>query len=528
MSSRTTDALLWLVLAVLLLYTIPIGFVSNDGLGHSRSFARGSWHFNPNHLLFEPLGAWWQDLWARSGSQREPVDVLKLLSALFGATAAGLFRYGVAPRLAETRWAANHATAWMTFSSAFLRLWVSDEIHMIQMPFVILVAWDALRYLEKPSFGRALAIGAAVGLATLTFISNLALGLTLAAAIAAWHLWRREARLATTSAASLGLGAALTAGPVFLGVWRTVQGAPGFLGWLTGYGGGQSPGRISEAYGLVPSWEGLVEAVARAVFGAASALVDLIPAAAAVRDRQAPTLAAVLGFLAFLAAAAALLHGLRNVLRAPWRPAEGGALLLTVAWLVPILGFGVFWSNSDDQFYFQLAPVFGALAARITGRRFLALSLAGLLWNLVDVTSHRILYPRGERMALLEREVRGACLVVYPGFDEPELLLRMSRSARSIDQMSMTRLAVEHPYEEGMKNLVGRIDDCSARGGRIVLIDMFDTPRDQKPWKFLRRLGYDHAVVERSLKRLPVERTSRRVGPFTVRKSRGVDYQGGH
>ncbi|HEX6903179.1 MAG TPA: glycosyltransferase family 39 protein [Thermoanaerobaculia bacterium] len=511
MTPRTLDALLWFTLAVLLLFTIPVGYVSNDGLGHSRSFEQGTWHLNPNHLTFEPLGAWWQDLWARNGSQRESVDVLKLLSVLFGALAVGLFRYGVAARLAATRWAANHATAWVAFSSAFLRLWVSDEIHMIQMPFVVLVAWAALRYLEKPSHGRALTAGVTVGLASLTFISNLALGMTLAVALAAWHLGRREARLAIGSAISLGLGAALVAGPIFLGAWLTVPGAPGFLGWLTRYGGGQ--GRVSEAYGLVPSWEGLMESVIRAGYGAASALVDLTPIAAAVRDRQPPTPAAVLGSLAFLAAGAALLHGLRK--------ADRKVLLLTAAWLAAILGFGVFWNNSDDQFYFQLAPVFGVLAARITGRRFLALSLAGLLWNVVDVTSQRILYPRWERMALLEREVSGACLVVYPGFDEPELLLRMSRSAGPIEQMAMTRLAVEHPYEEGMRALIEEIQGCSARGGRIVLIDMFDTPPDRNPWKFLWRLGYDRAAIERSLERLSVEKSSRRVGPFTVRHSKG-------
>ena len=157
------DALLWLVLPVAVLFTIPIGSVSNDGLGHSLGFASGSWRLNPNHLLFEPLGAWWQTVW--KGSGREPVDVLKLLSALSGALAAALFRWGVAPRVAETRRAANHATAWLAFSSAFLRLWVSDETHMIQMPFVVAVAWLALIYLERPSFGRSLVLGAAVGLA---------------------------------------------------------------------------------------------------------------------------------------------------------------------------------------------------------------------------------------------------------------------------------------------------------------------------------------------------------------------------
>ncbi|HKI02555.1 MAG TPA: hypothetical protein VKK31_11285 [Thermoanaerobaculia bacterium] len=517
------DALLWLFLPALLLCTIPIGFVSNDGLGHSLEFAAGSWHLNPNHLLFEPLGAWWQNLWARSGSHREAVDVLKLLSALSGALAAGLFRYGVAPRLADTRWAANHATAWLAFSSAFLRLWVSDEIHMIQMPFVVAVAWLALLCVERPSFRRALALGAAVGFSALAFISNLVLGIALAVTLTAWHLMRREPRLGVRDATAVGLGAALASTPFLLAAWLGSRGAPGFLAWLTRYSGGQRAGRTEGAYGFVGSWKGLVESVVRAFYGTASALVDLTPAAAAVRDRQAPPPGAVLGVLAFLAAAAALLYGFWTALRDPSKPANRGALILTAVWLLAILGFGVFWNNSDDQFYFQMAPVFGALAARMTVPRsraaavFLGLSLAGLSWNLADVTTHRILYPRQERMALLEREVHGACLVVVPGFDEPELLLKMSPTASRVPRLPLTKLATQHPVEEGMRNLTGSISRCLGTGGRVVLIDIFDTPLDRNPWKFLRRLGYDHLEIERSLERLPVERVSRNVGPFKVR-----------
>jgi hypothetical protein len=67
--------------------------------------------------------------------------------------------------------------------------------------------------------------------------------------------------------------------------------------------------------------------------------------------------------------------------------------------------------------------------------------------------------------------------------------------------------------------LKSRIESCLDVGGRVVLIDLFDTPPERNPWKFLRRLGYGHATVERTLERLPVEKSSRRVGPFTVRKT---------
>jgi hypothetical protein len=521
------DALLWFAVPVLILFSIPIGFVSNDGLGHSLDFAAGTWHLNPNHLLFEPLGAWWQSFWTRHGSAREPVDILKLLSGLAGGLAAGLFRFGVAPRLAETRWAANHATAWLAFSSAFLRLWVSDEIHMIQMPFVVALAWTAILYLERPSLGRALAIGATTGLAALAFVSNLLIGATVAAVLAVWHVSRREPHFAARSTAAVGLGAVLAAGPILFMTWLRSQDAPAFLSWLTHYGGGRQPARFHEAYGLISSWRGLAESALRALYGTASALVDLIPTAAALRDRQAPSLGVIFGVVAFLAASAALLYGLAAALREPSNPANRGVLLIAGAWLVAILGFGFFWNNSDDQFYFQMAPAFGALAARISGRRgrsgvFIALSLAGLFWNLVDVSVHRVFYPRQERMALLEKEVRGACLVVYPGFDEPEMLLRLSRPAKSVPQVPLTYLASRYPVDEGIKNLTDNIQSCRDAGRRVVLIDIFDTPPDRNPWKFLRRLGYDHLEIERTLgKRFSLKGASRQVGPFRIRDVQG-------
>ncbi len=50
-----------------------------------------------------------------------------------------------------------------------------------------------------------------------------------------------------------------------------------------------------------------------------------------------------------------------------------------------------------------------------------------------------------------------------------------------------------------------------------MLLDLFDLPPQRNPWKFLQRLGYDHAGIAQALEGLPVDRTSRRVGPFTVR-----------
>ncbi|HYG61191.1 MAG TPA: hypothetical protein VEL74_01310, partial [Thermoanaerobaculia bacterium] len=199
---------------------------------------------------------------------------------------------------------------------------------------------------------------------------------------------------------------------------------------------------------------------------------------------------------------------------------KGGSILLAFAWLLTVLGFGLFWNNSDDQFYFQLAVAFGALAARIPRGPILALSCVGLLWNLVDVGHRHVLYPRQERIALLEKEIRGACLVVYPGFDEASMLLALSEAGRETARLPITNLATTLPPEEGTRALADRVRGCVETGGRVVLLDLYDTPPDRNPWKFLRRLGYERSDLHAVLAGLPVDKASRRVGPFRVREAK--------
>jgi hypothetical protein len=485
------DALAWLVLSAVLLSLLPIGYVSADGVGQSLSYAAGFHHWNPNHLLVEPLGVAWLGLLDPDHSRAEGVDHLKRLCILAGALAVGLFRFGVAGRLASSRLAANHGTAWMAMGSAFSRLWISDEIHMVQMPALVLVAMLALRYLDRPTLSRAVAVGASVTLAAAFFLENLLLGPALAVGLL---IRKRPAH----AAAILGATLATTA-LVFGGTWAASGSSQGPLEWLTRYGGGGQPSRVESAYGVEPGLAGLAESTLRAGYGVACALVDLTPAVAAFRDGQPVGPTVILGLLAF-AASLTLLTGFRD------------NRLLVVAWAAAVLAFGIFWNNSDDQFYFQLSVAFGALAARMPVRpALLVLSLFALLWNVADLVNRRILYPRQERLALM-RTLQDAGLIVYPGFDEIEVLLQLEPKARAV---SFTGLAVEHPAPEGMRVLTADIDETLASGRPVALLDLFDTPRERSPWKFLRRLGYEHDEILEILGRYPAE--TRRLGPFTLR-----------
>jgi hypothetical protein len=488
MTSNLRDALCWSFLSALVLLLLPIGHVSPDGLGQSHNLSAGFSRWNPNHLFVEPLGAWWMSL-AEINSREEAVDHLRRLSILAGSLAAGLFRFGVASRLAPSRLAANHATAWLAFSSAFLRLWVMDEAYMVQMPAVVGVAWLTLRYLERPSLPRSLAAGASVTLAAAFFIENLLLGPALALA-----LWKRPKH-----AAAVLLGQLATA-PVFAAAWMASSTPYGFLDWMTRYGGGSVPTRVEAAYGMTDFFESIV----RALYGAACALVDLAPLVAAFRDQMDPTVPLrAAGFLAGgIAACCALLFA-----------RERSALLLAGIFAAAVLAFGIYWNNSDDQFYVQLAVAFGALGARLRGKA-VVLGMIALLWNVMDVGYRRVFYPRQERLAMIETELGKAGLIVYPGFDEMEVLLVLKPVAPTV---SMTGSSLRFPPEEGLKNLSAVILNTLREGRSVAVVDVVDVSPSRPPWKFLKRMGYDHARVVDTLDSFAMERSPERVGPFIVR-----------
>ncbi|HVG08498.1 MAG TPA: hypothetical protein VNM67_12385 [Thermoanaerobaculia bacterium] len=474
------DALCWSFLSALVLLLLPIGHVSPDGLGQSYNLSAGFSRWNPNHLLVEPLGAWWMNL-SDIGSRAEAADHLRRLSILAGSLAAGLFRFGVARRLAPSRLAANHATAWLAFSSAFARLWVMDEAYMVQMPAVVGVAWLTLRYLERPSFPRSLAAGVSVTLAAAFFIENLLFGPALALA-----LWKRPKH-----AAGVLLGT-LAAVPVFAAASPT----PHVLNWMTRYGGGSVPARVEAAYGMAD----LFVSTARALYGSACALVDLAPLVAAFRDQM--DLTVPLRAAAFIAACCALLF-----------VRDRSALLLAGIWAAAVLAFGIYWNNSDDQFYVQLAVAFGALGARLRGKA-VVLGMIALLWNVVDVGYRRVFYPRQERLATIEKELGEAGLIVYPGFDEMEALLVLNPVAPAV---SMTSYSVRFPPEEGLKDLSSTILDTLREGRSVAVVDVVDVSPSHPPWKFLKRMGYDHAKVVDTLDSFALEGSPESVGPFTVR-----------
>lgn len=516
------DALLWLAISIILLASIPIGFLSGDGLAQSTEYLNNTWTWNPNHLLYEPLGASWQNLLSRLGFSRPLPDILKLLSITAGAITIGLFRYGVSARIARTRAYANLATTWVALSPIFTGLWISDEAQMVQMPFLALAAISTIKFRQSPKPVTALKIGAFVGFAALFYISNVLIAIATAVLLGLWR-WRDAGTTEALSAVGyIALaGICVTIGGFGVAWLNVAPEGMGFIHWLTTYGGGQVSDAVVNSYG-VGSLSEIPGATIRAVYGSLNLLTDIVPLVATLRDNLAWSIQDYLSIFVLAVCAAALAAVYMAALLHRKTKEVHASLLLIYAWLIGIIAFGIYWNNSDDQFYFQLALPLGALianggvASRRQQRYLWFATLVFVLWNGYQTLTHKILYPRHELITKISHSIEGSSLVIIPGQDELSQLMYFINLSFT-ERIDLTSIATSYGREEGLKILEDRIAEKMKKGGRVDLIEIFDIPAKQNPWKYMDGLQYDLTSIQNLMMTFPIECTSRQIGHFRVR-----------
>lgn len=518
--SAGLDAAVWGGVSAVVLALLPIGAVSGDAIMYSQMLPGGGWSLNPNHLLLEPAMAAWLDIASALGLDRPVPDRLKLFSVLCGALAVGLFRWLVAPRVADGRLEGNHATAWFSLGAGFVALWVSGEGHMLQMPFLVLGAAAALEHGRSGELVWAVGSALSVAAAALAYISNAVVLAGVVAALVILHVVRGRPRVAGVVGLSAAAAAVtLLAGGLLAGCMASGCGGLGFADWVMSYRGG---GGTGIARGLGASLAELAYAAARAIYGTANVVVDLAPTVEAVRDQgsfpawSAGAVGASLASVALLGGGAVRLWGSRD------RSGRRAAFLVATAWCAAVLAFGVYWNNSDDQFYFQLAVPMGMLAAAVPagspggGRWIAAAGAAALAWNVGAAVQGSVLYPRGDRVAALGAAVEGAGLVVYPGHGEVGRLLYFVDRDLYGESLSVMSLAQERRPDEGLRDLEVRVRGELSAGRPVHVIDVFDVPPLQLPWKALAELGYPQEEVAAVLGRFPRRPGPAEASPFTV------------
>jgi len=518
--SDTIDAVTWTLVTLVVLATIPIGIISGDGLYQSGMYVSGQWFWNPNHLLYEPLGAWWQTTLRQMHAPRTPPDQLKWLSILMGSLTLGIFRAGIAGPITSSRLRANLATAWVATCAAFAGLWVSDETQIVQMPFLALAGAALLKYFRAPSLSRIALIAGAAALATLFYVSHALVIMTLAGAVLLFQQRRGATNRGFRDAFVLGTEAVCIVFVVMWSAWRfTAPHGTRLMRWLTSYGGGHS-GQLATSFGIQWTPGGIVTAVARAVYGTALAVVDVTRS---VDDARVHTIT-TMGCLAAMALAAAVLV-LGIAATALWRRRREDdgwdTLLLVTAYAVSTLVFGIYWNNSDDQFFFQLVLPIGALIASYTPslqRRtlWLAANVVVLGWNAYVLLTQLILYPRWAYVDALEKVVGHTPMVIFPGEDEASRLLHFVPSPPSQQRLALTTIADHYQARAGIPALAALIDSTLAHGNRIDAVAVYDVRGHVPPWKHLSEVGYTATALRQAIRGTHALCGHTMAGPFAV------------
>ena len=513
-NANVVDALGWLMISAILLMSVRVGRLSGDGLVQTHNYLAHTWQLNPNHLLYEPLGATWLNLIGRLSLARPAVDQMLLLSVAAGAVTLGIFRRFVACN-ATTRNGANAATAWVAFSAAFMGLWLSSEAQMVQMPWLVLSYAAALAYATRPTTTRAVITGLAIGVATLFYISNgfIAVSIPVILAVGARYTGvRYQARqLATILAVAI-----LVAAVGFVVAWLgTAAGTMSFAAWLMSYGGGHGSSRIVATYGIHGVAE-LPTAVARAIYGTALGVVNISGAVADIRTQGTITAMSLGAVVVCVGVLGLLAYGMVHTAVGDDR--NPSMLLIAIAWVAAVFAFGVFWNNSDDQFYFQMSIALGAIvAASWTGRTRMTVALATVAlvaWNGFATWRDLIAYPRDEYVAGLTTDVAGAGLVIFPGSDEIMQLMYFVPTAKGEKRINLISVAGTAPESIGLSTVARDVDCALSNGQRVVMLDVAVTGAGDS-WRALALLGYPRDRVMATLDRYAFI-DPRRVGPFVA------------
>ncbi len=518
------DSVLWFLVTGIVITIVPIGWVNGNALYHAGRYA-GSWVPNPNHLLFEPVGAWWMHTLTRLGSQRPGADQLTLLSAWSGALSLALFRLRLHRFVGSSRASANFATLCLALSVAWTRHLVTGNHFMVDMPFLVLSAMAAIDYGRTQRLRFAIAAGAWAGAAALFLISNLVFAaFAVGVAFAIWHAVRREWRLAIIAPAAIGLSAAIVAG-VPLGLTYVLQARSGMspLAWLTTYSGGTVAERAIMRVGVNSPGQSVLVAMFRAAYGVICALVDVQPVVQVFRDQLSVTPRVILNAAAVVVGWATCAYAYAELIRLRAHAIARATALFVAAWIVGTFLLGVYINIADDEYYFHLAACFGliaAAAATMPMRRrgaVLVLAASVLAFNAYDVIDRVVLFPRWERVASLNSALAGTGLIVSGGENEVETVIFFADTALRRRWYTIIGLASKAPQDSGMKILADRVRATLDSGKRVDVVDVFDTAPKSLPWKALRRMEYEKDSIIAVLERLGVEPKSRYVGPYTLR-----------
>jgi hypothetical protein len=462
--------------ALVYLLTAP-DVVNLDGLGYLKLLPH---NFAAGHLAYMPL--------LRALCRVTGLDGLhagRLLSALAGGSGLVLF-YGIVRRVLEEqdkvdgRFAATFAALGLGLSYGYWVEGADVEAYAVALVAVLATVRLLLTYGARPTALSALAVGAALGAAVLTHLTNVALCPFVVTYLVTRGGPRRRA--AAHAALALGVGGALTlASYGYAALIVRGHDLHGALQWVLTAGHGFRYG-------------GGVYRVADALYGLCKALVY----APYLYEADAPHL--IGQFLLGLALLVALVARV-TVGRARARL----DLRVLLSWGAPYAALGVAFFGSDCERWLFVLPalwlVAAAEVASLARRRAVALALTAYLGLLNFSTGIWPAHVDGgvrRRAQAAAASLHDGDLVVFPGHSWDEYV--GSYAHGEVEPFPIAYYAARDGLPACFARLDREIAAARRRGGRVFAARVFDDDLDDpRGFAELRLLGLDRATLRARL-----------------------------
>lgn len=537
---------IWLVRAgiaafvTIYLLVFDISLIHGDAMRVVAQIEADDLIWNPNHLLFDPIGFYWFKALEAFGVGISPLDSFEVLGGI--ATIVSLWIFDSLLLVLGVRSVAHRLVfiGGLFASRNFLSMAVSQYYFMIQMPFLLLSLKWLIQYAKHVEgqdvrtiylYGSGVVVAIAAGIE----FNNVLLAVMMGLGLAAFKLPR-----AWVGGMHFWLASALVGFPIFvIGFWLSGVDAS-FFSWVLAYQG--EPGsELDNYWGLQWTPGGLALAGSKVGFNwflgniletaGFGTWLKVIVFGETLEFHPEVMRLVLVGILmpVVIVSTVILSFWLLKKVRNERLP------LLLGMWIASYLVFNFFWSTGSDLFWFQTLPAvwvaiviglgfvdresivssFDATPSRtvFVGIFAVVLLTANTIqtvipqaWADVDV--------KGEKYRSLLRE---GDLEIIPGWDSLSWMVQSSAgpTVQRLILMNMVLQPKESP--EHITHLPQLVDEHLGAGGRVVVARLYDKDSIVKPWYRLSEAGWPREKILAALDQY-CTRAVGTVGDVTLRE----------
>lgn len=498
-----------------------------DALRVVRQIEENHLIWNPNHLIFDPIGYVWFLFLQKVGFNISALDSFEIISGVAAVISLFIFHallleVGVKQRIVRLL-----AVGGLFASQGFLSMAVSQYYFMLQMPFLLGALYLALIFVQREKSGHDASvylygIGALSAIASTLMFNNVflvaALGLALGLS------WQGRMSWNYTNSVRLWGAAAIIGIPVFIVGYIASGNTDGFFRWLLSYQG-QSESSLNELYGMEWTLKGIAVSLARAGFNLfiASSIetAGMGTAIKAIIFREPLEFIPETGKLLLTLSLTPIVAGTVFVLlvRAARRSWNDKVALLALAWIGAFFVFNTLWSCSGDLFWFQILPIIwlllvfylGEISKNFDGiaqswgqgqwKHWLLVLVVPGLWvintlqTVIPVSWTDLQTKNAQYLSLMH----DGDLEIVPGWDGYGWMRRESGAPR-IERITLMQMALEDKNSaQHITQLPKIIDTSLANGKRVVIARLYDKDHGINPWYGLSRLGWSRTKIQELL-----------------------------